>query len=186
MCLNVGMADAEPIKNKFEALRHVLDERALRLWAATEARALGYGGISLVARASGLSRPTIAQGLRELEGLSQTPPTLKPRQQRVRRPGAGRKRAHQSDPTLQKDLEALVEPLTRGDPMSALRWTCKSTARLAEELASKGHAITDRTVARLLRRLAPEPEFIVVDVCLGAETELVRAILRAGVRPRLV
>src|SRR5260370_19600758 len=120
MCFNVGMADAEQIKSKFEALRHVLDERALRLWAATEARALGYGGISRVAKAIGLSRPTIAEGLSELEGLDQSPPTLKPRQQRVRRAGAGRKRAEQSDPTLQKDLEALVEPLTRGDPISAL------------------------------------------------------------------
>jgi hypothetical protein len=147
------MSDAEQIKSKFEALRHVLDERALRLWAATEARALGYGGISLVARAIGVSRPTIAEGLRELEVLHQTPPNVKARQQRVRRAGAGRKRAEHSDPTLQKDLEALVEPLTRGDPMSALRWTCKSTARLAEELTNKGHAVTDRTVARLLREM---------------------------------
>lgn len=147
------MSEAEKIHSKFETLRLILDERALRLWAATEARALGYGGISLVSRATGLARDTIADGLHELEALQENPPATKPRHQRIRRPGAGRKRVEENQPTLLAALEALVDPLTRGDPMSALRWTCKSTRRLAEELTHQGHCVTARTVARLLAEM---------------------------------
>jgi hypothetical protein len=147
------MTTIEEIKSKFSALVPVMDERVRRLWAASEARTLGWGGISLVASATGIKRQTIATGLQELEHLAKEPPTEKPRQQPIRRKGGGRKRAEESDPTLLADLETLVEPLTRGDPMSALRWTCKSTSRLAEELSQKGHAVTDRTVARLLQEM---------------------------------
>ena len=113
------MTTSEEIKSKFTALAPVMDERVRRLWAAAEAKDLGRGGLALVAAATGMKRHTIAAGIQELEQLAQDPPTKKPRQQRIRRPGGGRKRLEHSDPTLLQDLEALVEPLTRGDPMSA-------------------------------------------------------------------
>src|SRR5436190_10607680 len=103
-----------------------MDERVLRLWAAVEARALGRGGVSRVAAATGLSRQRITDGLRELATLAAAPPPIPPQRQRIRRPGGGRKPALERDPALLDDLEALVEPVTRGDPRSPLRWTCKS------------------------------------------------------------
>ena len=120
-----------------------------RQWAAAEAGALGYGGVTAVSRATGLSRTTIAAGLAEL--------ALPPEQRaleaaRVRRPGGGRRPLSQSDPQLRAALEALLEPATRGDPESALRWTCKSTRRLAEELTQQGHPVGRQTVAALLRQ----------------------------------
>src|SRR5512135_2119881 len=124
-----------------------MDERRRRQWAAAEARELGWGGISLVARATGLSRPTITAGLRELE---QPAPQRAAAATRVRRPGGGRKPLVETDPGLLTALEALVEPVTRGDPESPLRWTCKSTRRLAEELTRQGHRVGPRTVAALL------------------------------------
>jgi hypothetical protein len=124
-----------------------MDERSRRQWAAAEARELGWGGISLVARATGLSRPTITAGLRELE---QPAPQRAAAAARVRRPGGGRKPLAETDPGLPAALEALVEPVTRGDPESPLRWTCKSTRRLAEELTRQGHRVGPRTVAALL------------------------------------
>src|SRR5205085_12704584 len=108
------------------------------LWAA-EARALGHGGVARVARAAGVSRPTIQQGLQEL-----TVPGVAP--ERVRRPGGGRKPQPAQDPTLLADLEALVDPDSRGDPMSPLRWTCKSTRQLAAGLTAGGHQVGARTV----------------------------------------
>jgi len=132
---------------KFEALRGGLDETMRRRWAAAEARALGHGGMRWVAQATGLSLPTIRQGLREL--AAGTPLGAG----RLRRPGGGRKALTDKDPTLVAALDALVEPLTRGDPMSPLRWTCKSTAKLASELEGQGYAISDQTVARLLHTL---------------------------------
>jgi hypothetical protein len=125
-----------------------MDERLRRQWAAAEARDHGWGGVTLVARATSLSRTTITAGLRELD---------LPRKQRleaakrVRRPGAGRPRLLQADPELLTALENLLEPATRGDPESPLRWTSKSTRRLAKELADSGHAISPRTVASVLR-----------------------------------
>jgi hypothetical protein len=147
------VTDLETIKGKYEQLRPVMDERVLRLWAAVEARALGRGGVSRVAAATGLSRQRIADGLQQLEALAQAPPTVPPQRQRIRRPGGGRKRATDRDPTLRDDLEALVEPVTRGDPQSPLRWTCKSTPKLAAELRQRGHAISHETVRQLLLRL---------------------------------
>ena len=143
---------SQVIEDKFRALAGRLDEATLRLWAAVEARALGRGGVSLVARVSGLSRTTIHAGLRE---LAASPPgdrlTEAPR--RVRAQGGGRKKLTDQDPTLLGDLDALVEPTTRGDPQSPLRWTCKSTPRLAQELAARGHPVSQRSVCDLLAQL---------------------------------
>ena len=145
------MQDSMLIAEKFKALQPVLSEQARRLWAATEALALGYGGISTVARATGLSHPTIRAGIRELRHgpvAAPSPPT----RTRIRRPGAGRKRATAKDATLLADLEALVEPSTRGDPQSPLRWTCKSVRRLATELQAQGHTVSPQLVSTLLHQ----------------------------------
>jgi hypothetical protein len=138
----------ERIRLKFLALAPVLDERSRRQWAAAEARDRGYGGVTAVATATGLARDTIAAGLRELEYRESQPD--EPVAVRLRHGGAGRKRLTESDPTLSTALESLLEPLTRGDPMSPLRWTCKSTRRLATELTGQGHRVGYRTVAWLL------------------------------------
>jgi hypothetical protein len=141
------MQNVDLIKQKFETLCSFMDERMRRLWAAAEAHALGRGGITAVAAATGLSRTTITQGMREQQGRTEA--ERFPDQ--IRRPGGGRKAVTERDMTLLRDVEALVDPLTRGDPQSPLRWTCKSTRRLATELQGLGHAVSARTVARLLR-----------------------------------
>jgi transposase len=138
----------ERIRRKFQALEVVLDERSRRQWAAAEAKELGYGGVSAVARATGFARDTIQLGLRELEYRQQHPE--EPTPDRLRKTGGGRKQLTQTDPALVSALEALVEPLTRGDPESPLRWTCKSTRTLADELSRRGHGVGYRTVAWLL------------------------------------
>jgi transposase-like protein len=149
--------EARIIADKYRALADRLDEATLRLWAAVEARALGRGGVSMVARAIGISRTTIYAGLDELEqkapAVSSAPAHGGVGPRRVRAPGGGRKRLVDKDPTLLRDLDALVEPTARGDPMSPLRWTCKSTSRLAEELAGLGHAVSPRSVYDLLVHL---------------------------------
>jgi transposase len=142
------MAAYTSLVEKFAALRPVLNELARRRWAATEALAFGRGGISAVARATGLSRQTIRTGIREMQtgaGAASAPETT-----RLRRPGAGRKRRAAQDPTLLGDLETLVEPTTRGDPQSPLRWTCKSVRRLAVELQAQGHQVSPQLVSELL------------------------------------
>jgi hypothetical protein len=139
----------ERIQRKYRALLPELDERRRRQWAAAEARELGWGGVSLVARATGLSRPTITAGLRELE---QCTTERAAQAARVRRPGGGRRPVTDADPGLLAALESLVEPVTRGDPESPLRWTCKSTRRLAEELVRQDHRVGARTVAILLHK----------------------------------
>ncbi len=144
------MEDAQTlarIQRKFQSLLPEMDERRRRQWAAAEARELGWGGVSLVARATGLSRPTITAGLRE---LVQPIPQRAAQAARVRQPGGGRRPLTKTDPGLLAALESLVEPVTRGDPESPLRWTCKSTRRLAEELTRKDHRVGPRTVAMLL------------------------------------
>ncbi|WP_044146937.1 ISAzo13-like element ISSiac3 family transposase [Singulisphaera acidiphila] len=135
------------IQRKFHLLSPEMDERRRRQWAAAEAKELGWGGVSLVAHATGLSRPTISAGMRELERpIAQR--TVEGT--RVRRPGGGRPTAAKSDPGLMAALESLLDPVTRGDPESPLRWTCKSTRRLAEELSRQNHGVGPRTVATLL------------------------------------
>jgi transposase len=142
------MPVAETLARKFEILAGVLDERTRRLVVAAEAEAMGFGGVSTVARASGLSRGTVIRGIAELK----TAP--KPvRGQRIRRQGAGRKRTVEQDATLRRDLESLVEPVTRGDPESALRWTCKSVRQLATQLNRMGHKTSHRMVAEILHEM---------------------------------
>jgi Rhodopirellula transposase DDE domain len=137
---------------KFAILQPFLDERARRLWAAVEARAIGRGGISAVAEATRLSRATIRAGLRALAPLD-APAAPQAPVERVRRPGGGRKPLRAHDPHLICALETLVDPVTRGDPMSFLRWTCKSAAKLAAALQTQGHRVSERTVNRLLHDL---------------------------------
>ncbi|MCK6463486.1 MAG: ISAzo13 family transposase, partial [Phycisphaerae bacterium] len=139
----------ERIRWKYRALSVEMDERGRRQWAAAEAQELGWGGVSAVARATRLSRTTITAGLRELE-LPAAQRVVEG--MRVRRPGGGRKALIETDPGLPAALEALIEPVTRGDPESPLRWTCKSTRRLADELTRERHPVSVNTVATLLRQ----------------------------------
>jgi transposase len=146
------MEKIESIKNKYEPLRSLLDERARRLWAAGEAKELGWGGISLVAKATGLSRTTITTGIKERNAILEGKAIgIEPG--RVRRNGGGRKSLEEKDSTLLQDLENLLDPMTRGDPECALRWTCKSTGKLAAELNRGGHKIGARKVSYLLHQL---------------------------------
>jgi len=153
------MDTAQAIEEKFRALEGRLDEATLRLWVATEARSLGRGGVSLVAKAAGVSRTTVYAGLAEIEAASKSKvqrsasiaPTAITR--RVRAAGAGRKKLTDTNVGLLDALDALVEPTSRGDPMSPLRWTCKSTTRLAAELNLMGHAVSQRTVCDLLAQM---------------------------------
>jgi hypothetical protein len=138
------------VRQKYEALAPLLHEKAQRRWAACEARALGRGGISLVAAATGLSRPTIHRGLVELDSRPDAGEDADPKRTRIRRTGSGRPRLSTCDRSLLKDLHDLVDPATRGDPMSPLLWTCKSTRHLAQALGTMGHQVSHQTVARLL------------------------------------
>jgi transposase len=146
------MHDREGIRQKYEALKPFLDERVRRLWAGAEARGLGRGGIAAVAAATGLSRDTIRKGMRPIPG-GKGRALAAGVDVRLRQAGGGRKRVVDKDETLLRDLEALVEPVTRGDPQAPLRWTSKSTRKLAEELQARGHRIEARTVAGLLTEL---------------------------------
>jgi len=132
---------------KYRVMQTALNERTRRLWAGTEALGWGRGGIAAVMRVTGLSRNTVARGIRE---AAQTPVLDVAR---VRAPGAGRKAKAVLDPGLKRALERLVEPVSRGDPESPLRWTCKSTRRLAQELADEGYPVSHRLVAELLHEL---------------------------------
>ena len=138
---------AATLRSKYRALQRLFTERTRRVWAATEAQAIGYGGIALVARATGLAESTIQRGLRELRTREPLPPA------RSRRPGAGRKRATVTDRTLARDLDALVEPTAPGDPDSPLRWTSKSVRTLAVALEALGHSVSHTVVADLLHQL---------------------------------
>lgn len=143
------MVDEGAIRRRFRLIATHLDERMRRLVAAAEATALGFGGASIVARATGVSRRAIRIGARELK---QMPPAWG-LGRRIRRPGGGRKRTLTQDATLLRDLERLIEPVTRGDPESPLRWTCKSVRRLAAELQRMGHRTSHRMVAEMLHEL---------------------------------
>jgi hypothetical protein len=135
------------LRAKHAALSPVLTERSRRVWAATEAQAIGYGGIARVARATGIAASTIQRGLRELASGETLPGT------RTRRAGGGRKRSTDLDATLLRDLDALVEPTAPGDPDSPLRWTCLSARTLAVALEALGHHISHTVVAELLHGL---------------------------------
>src|SRR6266568_695629 len=150
------MDDVASIRSKFEALRPFLDERRRRLWAAAEAIVLGHGGSTAVATATGLRRNTIRAGIREFQtsrSRSAAGSAATGEERRIRALGGGRKPLTSHDPALLRDLEAVVEPVTRGDPMSPLRWTCKSTRQLAAELVRQGHQVSHQTVAHLLHAL---------------------------------
>ena len=146
------MQDAQVIariRRKYRALKPELDERRRRQWAAAESRELGWGGVTVVAQATGLSRTTINAGKGEL-----TRPAKQRASEamRVRRPGGGRRPLTETDPDLLAALEGLIEPTTRGDPESPLRWTCKSIRNLADELTREKHPVGAVTVAKLLRQ----------------------------------
>ena len=147
------MANAKAIrsvKSKFASLKSILNERARRLWAASEARELGWGGIDVVQTATGISHSTIRKGIRQLTEQSKSEPLPL---NRSRRKGGGRKGILHYDPKIAEALESLIDPVTRGDPESPLRWTCKSTRHLADELTEKQHQISPRKVAELLHQL---------------------------------
>jgi Rhodopirellula transposase DDE domain len=139
------VAVVEQLAEKYASIAPLLDERQRRRWLGVEARALGRGGVSAVARATGASRSTVTTAVKELAD-----PAAAGHGVGVRRAGAGRPSVTATDPRLLAALEALVDPATRGDPMSPLRWTSKSTRTLAAELAAQGHAVGERTVAKLL------------------------------------
>jgi len=135
----------EAIKERYALIAPHLDERTERLWCAAEARSLGRGGVTMVQRTTGVSRPRITRGKHDLEE--------KPfADGRIRRLGGGRKRVAEQDLTLLPDLDALIEPMLRGDPMRGIRWTCKSTRKLSKELGEKGHVIGSTTVGKELRK----------------------------------
>lgn len=136
------------VRDKYEAIVPLLHEKARRRWAATEAIALGRGGISTVATATGLSRPTIRKGIIELQQQNNECDPIS-----IRAPGGGRPSLTLINPILLRDLKRLVDPATRGDPMSPLLWTCKSTRNLADALEAQGHEVSHQTVARLLDHL---------------------------------
>ena len=140
------MIDENAIRSRYEAMRPGLDERERRLLAAAEARTAGYGGVSAVARATGIARSTIDRGLKDLEALDPVPP-------KVRRPGGGRPSLAQTDPTLLEDLQRLLEPATVGDPMRALMWVSKSHAKLAAALRDMGHEVSASRIPTLLEHL---------------------------------
>ena len=137
----------EIIATKYLALKEELNERQRRLWAASEASSLGYGGITAVALATGMSRTTITRGINELQNGKRLG------EHRVRRKGGGRKKSTGTQPTLLSALDALVEPSAKGDPMSPLRWTTKSTRRLSETLQEQGFDVSHMQVCRLLHEL---------------------------------
>lgn len=139
--------DTHLIKRRFAALTPFLDERLRRIFAAAEATAIGYGGISIVSQETGVSRRAIAVGCEELKHPE------KASEKWIRKKGGGRKRTVDKDPHLKQDLESLLEPVTRGDPESPLRWTCKSVRKLSVELNQMGHKTSHRLVAELLHEM---------------------------------
>ena len=140
------MIDETAIRSRYEAMRSGLDERERRLFAAAEAGTAGYGGVSAVARATGIARSTINRGLKDLIAFDLA-------QQKVRRAGGGRPSLTQTDPTLLEDLQRLLEPATLGDPMRLLVWVSKSHAKLAAALRGMGHQVSASRIPQLLERL---------------------------------
>ncbi len=142
-----GVKREEEIKRRYERIAGELNERTRRLFAANEAMAIGWGGISVVSRATGLARQVISAGIKELQQRERAG------EGRIRREGGGRKSTVSKDPRLREDLERLVEPVTRGDPESPLRWTSKSVRKLAKELQQMGHQVSHELVSELLHGL---------------------------------
>jgi hypothetical protein len=142
----------EAVRQKYDLLQPIMNERMRRQWAAAEALSLPRGGVTIVSQATTLSRTTIEAGIRELRSQENLPPD-EVHPERVRHPGGGRHSLVINDPTLIEDLDALVEPATRGDPQSPLRWTSKSTRKLADELIARGHQVSHVSVAALLHEL---------------------------------
>src|ERR1039458_3155146 len=139
---------ADQIEAKYRLLSPLMDERMRRQWAAAESRAYGWGGVVAISGAIRMSPNSIRKGLAELAARENDPDAAI--DSRLRKEGGGRKRCSEADPGLTTTLEWLVGPLTRGDPCSPLRWTCKSTTNLAEELGRMGHPVSPRTIGRLL------------------------------------
>lgn len=137
------MIDEEAIARRFSAIRDLVDERSRRLCAGSEALAAGRGGATAVARATGMSRSTVLRGMADVQAQI-------PQDGRIRRPGAGRRPIEETDPTLRADLDRLIEPTTRGDPESPLRWTTLSVRNLADALQKGGHKVSHQTVSDLL------------------------------------
>jgi transposase len=149
------MVGKDTLKAKYELLSHLVDERTLRICMAADALAFGHGGVSFVAKTVGASRTTIHSGIREIQ-LQKTAGTVRNENFtpiKIRKPGGGRRKRKIEDKTILEDLDRLVDPETRGDPMSPLRWTCKSTTNLAKELKAMGHKVSQSTVWRLLEDL---------------------------------
>ncbi len=152
MCYNDIMAHAkeesvEKIRDKYEGISFCLNERSRRIWAATEAKSYGRGGITVISKATGIDAKTIRKGLLELDEKDRLSAD------RIRREGGGRKKLKDTYQNLLDDLESLIEPLARGDPESPLRWTCKSTYKLSDELMKKGYSVCQRSVYSLLEDL---------------------------------
>lgn len=146
-----GIQDAliQMVRGKYGLLRPELNERTRRLWAASEAMALGWGGITIVVTATGLAQNTVTTGIRELHA-QQRGEEEPLSSDRIRRPGGGRKKLTQTNPDLLPALEKIIDPVTRGDPESPLRWTCKSAQKIADVLQEEGHSVSERTVNTLL------------------------------------
>jgi transposase len=139
------MDELSEIKSRYDFVKPFFNEKARRLFLAAEAKTIGWGGIEKVSRATGVSSDTISKGCKELE---EEPEVIE--SGKIRKPGGGRKKLIDTDPTLLSDLDSLIEPTTRGDPESPLRWTCKSTRKLARELKNMGHNISHMRVADIL------------------------------------
>src|ERR671935_1146385 len=146
----IDSAMREVLRRKFTRLASALDERGRRRWAASAALALGHGGIKAVAQATGLGERTIRRGWQDLR---HAPALASPTSRRRRCGGGGRQPPQGHEPPLVSALDALVDPTTRGDPMSPLRWTCKSTRKLAKELCRQGHPVSHTKVGHLLKEL---------------------------------
>lgn len=153
MCYYGSMDIESAIRERYKNLEWALDERLRRLFAATEAKVLGHGGISIVQKATGVARNSIKQGLKELLSPQRAEASGDDTGQRIRRIGGGRKASVNADEKLLAALESLVEPVTRGDPESPLRWTCKSLRQLESELRSQGYAVSHSSIGDLLKKL---------------------------------
>src|ERR687888_311422 len=161
----VGSEIIAAVRNKYQALKPVMDEKVQRHWAACEAMTIGWGGITGVSKATGISRPTIRAGIAEVQSGAPAAEEVPPRRS-IRCAGGGRRCLSESDPTLLKDLQALLESSTRGDPQSPLRWSSKSTRHLADALRRQGHVVSHHTVARLLKAIGKRVKAVLIRIAM--------------------